>query len=663
MFIRYHCFYYAIGCLLITLGQYFHSLFYFVLIAYLIWLYFRLSYRHVFICLGLCCLLFIFPHTYYENPSQNIEGTVEKVSDNYCYVKTEEGLIKLYHNHQLQFQDTIKGTVEYLEMNRATNDNAFDEKFYLYGQNVFLKAQLIELKEVKHHYSFYHFLEKRLSTNNDVHSYQRLLLLGEKNEDMQDDYQQLSQYSLVHLFALSGMHIHILYILLFSAISLVIPKRYAKIITYVLIGYYVFSIPMQISLYRAFFTMIVYDLLKDYLNQLDVVSILVVISFFYNPYYIYNISFVFSYFIYFIVILTKEMKYSFIWIYASTIPIVLNINYQFPIFSIFMAILLTPFIEVFYILTCLSVFFSIAEFILQYAVISLQLILQFLDFINLYFQFSKPSILFIVSYYIIYFSILYRISYRKKISSYVAMLISCVLVFSFYSEYKIYGEITMIDVGQGDCTFIRLPFHQGNILIDTGGNYDYDLATTTIIPYLKSIGVHSLDYVYISHSDFDHCGALESLVENFPVKCVIDEYEEYRQIGCMEVRMLEHSYSSDSNDQSLVMLVTINDFQILFTGDISQSVEKELIEKYQDIYVDILKVSHHGSKTASTPELFEWIHPQIAMIGVKKNNIYHHPSDEVIERLERKQITILRTDEDGMFHIRFYPYQKYIIYR
>lgn len=77
----------------------------------------------------------------------------------------------------------------------------------------------------------------------------------------------------------------------------------------------------------------------------------------------------------------------------------------------------------------------------------------------------------------------------------------------------------------------------------------------------------------------------------------------------------------------------------------------------------IYKVSHHGSDTASSVQLFEWINPKVAMIGVKKNNMYHHPSYHVIQRLDRKNINILRTDEDGMFHIRFYPYQKYMIYR
>lgn len=77
-------------------------------------------------------------------------------------------------------------------------------------------------------------------------------------------------------------------------------------------------------------------------------------------------------------------------------------------------------------------------------------------------------------------------------------------------------------------------------------------------------------------------------------------------------------------------------------------------------YNDIIKVSHHGSQTSSGVELFELIQPQIAMISVKKNNLYKHPSDKVIKRLKRKGIMILRTDEIGMFHLCFYKKLYYI---
>lgn len=662
MFIRYHLIYYAIGSLFWVLGFYYHFVFFVFWIVYLLWLYQRLTYQHVLICLG-CCLLIAFFPRYQCKQTSMIEGTVKKVSEHYCYVQTQIGMMKLYHDHDLKFKDEIVGKVEYLDMNENTNDHAFNERLYLYGQNIFLKAKLVQLESIQHHHSFYHFVETRLSDQTEIQSYQRLFLLGERDDNISEDYQQLSNLSLVHLFALSGMHVNILNHCLLAALGLIMDKKYAKWISYGFIGLYIFSIPMQISLYRAYFMMVIYEVVKTKWNQLDVLSFLIIISFLYNPYYIYNASFVFSYFIFFIVLITKHLSSSYIWIYLSTIPLLLNINYQIPLLSFLLSSFLLPFIEFFYILCCLSIVLPNDFLLLEITWTIFQKILQLLTSFNVLFSFSKPTLAFVCLYYIIYFSILYRLLQRKKVITHITMIIALLISFGFYGKYKIYGEITMIDVGQGDCTFIRLPFDQGNILIDTGGNQNFDLATQTIIPYLHSIGVHHLDYVYISHSDYDHSGALDSLKEHFPIDHIIDEFETYRKIGDLQITMLEHTSSFDTNDQSLVMDVQYQDYHILFTGDISASVEKELARKYTNLDVDILKVSHHGSQSASSVDLFEWIHPQIAMIGVKKNNIYHHPSQSVIERLNRKKIMILRTDEDGMFHIRFYPHMKYIVFR
>ena len=143
---------------------------------------------------------------------------------------------------------------------------------------------------------------------------------------------------------------------------------------------------------------------------------------------------------------------------------------------------------------------------------------------------------------------------------------------------------------------------------------------------------------------------------------MIDSFEESRQIGCAHIQMLKSDkIYSDSNDQSLLMYVTLPAMNILFMGDASVAVEKDVEKQLQDLDVDVLKVSHHGSATATSATFLSQIHPEIAMIGVKKDNMYHHPSLEVIERLQRKGITILRTDQDGMFHIRFYGKERYIL--
>ncbi|WRK51722.1 MBL fold metallo-hydrolase [Coprobacillaceae bacterium CR2/5/TPMF4] len=86
---------------------------------------------------------------------------------------------------------------------------------------------------------------------------------------------------------------------------------------------------------------------------------------------------------------------------------------------------------------------------------------------------------------------------------------------------------------------IQQPFKLGNILIDTGGLKNTDLAEVTLVPYLRSIGVFELDYVFISHDDFDHSGAYDSLSEKIKIKETITTYQEKMTIGNVEIEMLK----------------------------------------------------------------------------------------------------------------------------
>lgn len=660
MLISYHLFYYALAGLLVVLGRYFHFLFYLFFLLYMVWIIYRLNYRHVMIALLVSMLMF-YPHSH-QSLDEHIQGKVVAVKDSYCFVQTKQGKVKLLCQNTFEYGDLIDVQVLFVDMNKNSNDHAFCEMYYLWGQNVFYKAQLVEIYSKTSHYSLYHWIEDHLSHDTLLSDYQRLFLLGERSASIEDDYQSLSQLSLIHLFALSGMHVHLLLTILQSILNCIFPKKMSHFLSLGCIGFYIFHIPMNISLYRAFLCLLLYDLLHRWFHELDILSLLIICCLIYNPYLIYNTSFVFSFFIYFIVILTKKLPYSSFLIYLSSIPLIMFLQYQIPLMSYLASLFLTPFIELFYTLCFLSLFLSFLELPLCYITQLFLLIIQFCQKINQYFLFSKPTLSFMILFYYVFFHLLYQLELKRSIQKDICLIISLLIAFSFYSHYKIYGEVTMIDVGQGDCTFIRLPMNQGNILIDTGGNISYDLATSTIIPYLRSIGIGHLDYVYISHDDFDHCGALDSLVEHFDVKHVIKDYEEYRCIGSMEIYMLksDHIYL-DSNDQSLIMYIKLKSMNLLFMGDASYQVEEDLYRIYHHLDVDVLKVSHHGSQTATSSILFQMIEPQIAMIGVKENNLYHHPSLEVIDRLERKGVTILRTDMDGMFHIRFYGKERYIL--
>ncbi|MDD4123559.1 MAG: MBL fold metallo-hydrolase, partial [Bacilli bacterium] len=85
----------------------------------------------------------------------------------------------------------------------------------------------------------------------------------------------------------------------------------------------------------------------------------------------------------------------------------------------------------------------------------------------------------------------------------------------------------------------------------------------------------------------------------------------------------------------------------LFTGDISSIVEKNIIKEYPDLRIDVLKISHHGSKTSTSEEFLKSIKPTLAIISVGKNNYYGHPNFEVLVRLYRNNIKYYRTDLQG----------------
>ena len=105
------------------------------------------------------------------------------------------------------------------------------------------------------------------------------------------------------------------------------------------------------------------------------------------------------------------------------------------------------------------------------------------------------------------------------------------------------------------------------------------------------------------------------------------------------------------NNNAIVMKMRYLKFDMLFTGDIEKIAEEKILEEYENkeniLQAKVLKVAHHGSKTSTTKEFLEIVNPKIALIGVGENNLFNHPSEEVIKRLEENKIKIYRTDQNG----------------
>ena len=212
-----------------------------------------------------------------------------------------------------------------------------------------------------------------------------------------------------------------------------------------------------------------------------------------------------------------------------------------------------------------------------------------------------------------------------------------------------------------------------SIIIDTGGkiNYEkeewavrrtnYSICEDTLIPFYKSLGAKEIDYMFVTHGDVDHAKEARCISENMNVKQSfinsdgvtdyekLDNYKKFGnsfiEIDNVKIYNINSVLYDNENDNSLVLLVVINNLKFLLMGDASIKVEKNLITNYDLSDVDVLKVGHHGSKSSSSKEFIDEINPKYAIISVGENNRYNHPSNEVLDNL--KNSIIYRTDKDG----------------
>ncbi|WP_018661391.1 DNA internalization-related competence protein ComEC/Rec2 [Heyndrickxia acidiproducens] len=261
-------------------------------------------------------------------------------------------------------------------------------------------------------------------------------------------------------------------------------------------------------------------------------------------------------------------------------------------------------------------------------------------------------------------------------------------------KYLIFGKITIIDVGQGDSILIQLPFHRGTYLMDTGGTvrfeqpewmkrkHPYEVGRDTLVPFLKSQGISTIDKLILTHSDEDHIGGAMALLQSLEVKEIhitphswekplmdktlvyarqkkIPVYEMKNGSGWRNASGVFHYVSPndekyEGNNDSLVMYAAIGGKTWLFTGDLEEEGEALLVKLYPDLPIDVLKAGHHGSKTSTSETLLRQYHPQIAILSVGKHNRFGHPSPEVIDRLVKDDVKIYRTDEDGAVQYRFF---------
>lgn len=259
----------------------------------------------------------------------------------------------------------------------------------------------------------------------------------------------------------------------------------------------------------------------------------------------------------------------------------------------------------------------------------------------------------------------------------------CILKYaSFLFLWKLPQDLELIafDIGQGDSLMLTVPNSSIQILIDGGPD---DKVVEKLQKYLPA-GDNFVDVIILTHGHDDHVGGLPSVIENFEVGLVIDtgaicdntNYQkmveqiellslpklyavrgEKIRIGSDFILEIIHPFFSQNveyknlNDASITATVSYQEKKIVLTGDLEIEGEREILKYLQGrgelekLKAGVLKIGHHGSKTATSIEFLKAINPQQAVISSGKENSFGHPHQETITKLKKEDVKIFRTDK------------------
>jgi competence protein ComEC len=276
------------------------------------------------------------------------------------------------------------------------------------------------------------------------------------------------------------------------------------------------------------------------------------------------------------------------------------------------------------------------------------------------------------------------IKYKKHFALAVIILASINIIYRVIPKTP---EVTILDVGQGDCFVINSS--NQTYIIDGGGKSNQEIGNNTganiLIPFLDYKAKNNIDAVFITHEDADHIIGIIELLGNKHINQIFMTEQMSKKLQSNELtqQLASHiekfhipvSFLSfddvlsnknirfeciypyktthiNANNESLVLKTKIKDTDILFTADIEQQAEDDILKHHTNIKANILKLAHHGSKTSSKKEFIKKVDPEIAIVSAGKNNFYKHPSKETLKTLEEQHIPLFNTAKSGAIVIK-----------
>ncbi|MEH7414064.1 DNA internalization-related competence protein ComEC/Rec2 [Neobacillus drentensis] len=651
-------------------------------------------------------------------------------------IKSEEEKTFLQNHSLYSCLCQVKGTLK--KPSTAKNPNGFDYRGYLAAKNIFWvidlqQSPLQNCKPIKSSPSIFikqlrftgiNYLKKHFPE--EISGLSAALIFGDTNTldpELLSDYQRTG---IVHLLAISGLHVSLFIgMIFFIGIRCGLTRQFMTNFLLILLPVYVVltgSSPSVIRSCLMIALILVAEKWRSHLRiiTIDAISLAFILYLFVSPLVLFDIGFQLSFLVSFAIILAApiilkryqgngaKMAATSVTAQLSAMPLLLYHYFGVSMIGIAANLLYIPlfsfvYLPAVYVLFFIQLLFGTTPRILM---ILLQKTIELSDTLlevlgNLpYTSFTpgKPHSIIVLVYMILIALFFYVWERRPYLNKRVHLMIVVFTIFSIqpcWNWLNPYGEVTMIDVGQGDSILIHFPHGRGNYLIDTGGSLNFkeeewrmrskpfEVGRDVVVPFLKGKGITKIDKLILTHGDMDHIGGASSILSELEVKQILmpsvtepSETEELiaKEAAKQVIPILkvssgddwhqngndfyivspEKNFTGERNRGSITIVAKIGGISWFFGGDLDQEGEQNVIVQHPNLTIDVLKVGHHGSKTSSAEVFINQIKPKVALISVGEHNRFGHPHQEVLNRLAAANTKIYRTDLQGAITYYFY---------